>query len=155
MQSHLREGVDFKNRSEDFAGLAVQGPLARKLFEELFGATHTIPSHNQISEIGIGGESFFAARTGYTGEDGFEIFFPAARAAEVWNEILEQGRPHGIKPCGFGARDTLRLEMCYPLNGSDLSPQRTPLEAACQFSSICKSRRSSGATRWSNSAPRA
>lgn len=129
MQSHLGEGVDFANRSDDFAGLAVQGPLSRKVFEELFGAHHALPAHNEISEIKIEGDSFFAARTGYTGEDGFEIFFPAARAAEVWNEILETGRPHGIKPCGLGARDTLRLEMCYPLNGSDLSPERTPLEA--------------------------
>jgi aminomethyltransferase len=67
--------------------------------------------------------------TGYTGEDGFEIFCPAEFAPQLWNEILERGAELGIKPCGLGARDTLRLEMCYPLNGSDLSPARTPLEA--------------------------
>jgi len=129
MQAHAREGVEFENRSQQFAGLAIQGPHARKIFEAFFGENRSIPSHNEISEIKIDGASFFVARTGYTGEDGFEVFFPAADAARVWNEILEKGRPHGIKPCGLGARDTLRLEMCYPLNGSDLSPDHTPMEA--------------------------
>ena len=129
MQAHMREGVNFENRSDGFAGLAVQGPNARKVFEAFFGTNHSIPAHNEISEIKIDGWSFFVARTGYTGEDGFEMFFPAIQAVKVWNEILEKGQPHGIKPCGLGARDTLRLEMCYPLNGSDLSPERTPLEA--------------------------
>ena len=129
MQAHLREGVGFENRSDHYAGLAVQGPLARKVFEAFFGGKYSIPSHNEIMEIKVDGESFFVARTGYTGEDGFEMFFPAAHAVRVWNEILDKGAQHGIKPCGLGARDTLRLEMCYPLNGSDLSPERTPLEA--------------------------
>lgn len=129
MQAHLRGGVDFENRSQGFAGLAVQGPQARRVFEALFGGNRSIPAHNEISGIKNGGGSFFVARTGYTGEDGFEVFFPAGAAVRVWNEILEKGRDLGIKPCGLGARDTLRLEMCYPLNGSDLSPARTPLEA--------------------------
>jgi aminomethyltransferase len=73
------------------------------------------------------------ARTGYTGEDGVEVFFRAGDAAAFWNSILEKGKPLGIKPCGLGARDTLRLEMCYPLNGSDLSPERNPIEAGLGF----------------------
>ncbi len=129
MQAQPGKDVNFENRSDGFAGLAVQGPLARRIFEAFFGANRSIPAHNEISEIKIDGWSFFVARTGYTGEDGFEIFFPAMQAVKVWNEILEKGKPHGIKPCGLGARDTLRLEMCYPLNGSDLSPEHTPLEA--------------------------
>lgn len=129
MREHLREGVEFENRSPHYAGLAVQGPRARKIFEGLFGKNRLFPLRNEISEIETGGALFFVARTGYTGEEGFEIFFPASRAVEVWKEILEKGRPHGIKPCGLGSRDTLRLEMCYPLNGSDLSPDHTPLEA--------------------------
>ena len=129
MRAHLRDGVNFENRSEGFAGLAVRRPQARKIFEGLFGEKRSMPGHNEISEIKIDGACFFVARTGYTGEDGFEMFFPADQAVKVWNEILEKGKPHGIKPCGLGARDTLRLEMCYPLNGSDLSPERTPLEA--------------------------
>jgi len=73
------------------------------------------------------------ARTGYTGEDGIEVFFSATDAVRFWNAALEKGKPLGIKPCGLGARDTLRLEMCYPLNGSDLSPQRNPIEAGLGF----------------------
>ena len=69
------------------------------------------------------------ARTGYTGEDGFELFYPAAAGGIVWNRLLELGGVLGAKPCGLGARDTLRMEVCYPLNGADLSPDRTPLEA--------------------------
>jgi aminomethyltransferase len=73
------------------------------------------------------------ARTGYTGEDGVEVFFRAKDAAKFWNMVLEKGKQFGIKPCGLGARDTLRLEMCYPLNGSDLSPERNPIEAGLSF----------------------
>ena len=69
------------------------------------------------------------ARTGYTGEDGFELFYPAAAGGMIWNRLLELGEALGAKPCGLGARDTLRMEVCYPLNGADLSPDRTPLEA--------------------------
>ena len=73
------------------------------------------------------------ARTGYTGEDGVEVFFRATDAAKFWNLVLEKGKPFGVKPCGLGARDTLRLEMCYPLNGSDLSPEHNPIEAGLGF----------------------
>jgi aminomethyltransferase len=73
------------------------------------------------------------ARTGYTGEDGVEVFFAARDATKVWNDILSKGKELGIRPCGLGARDTLRLEMCYPLNGSDLSPDHNPIEAGLGF----------------------
>src|SRR5438132_14236886 len=73
------------------------------------------------------------ARTGYTGEDGVEVFFRKSDAIKFWNLVLEKGKDLGIKPCGLGARDTLRLEMCYPLNGSDLSPKRNPIEAGLGF----------------------
>jgi aminomethyltransferase len=69
------------------------------------------------------------ARTGYTGEDGFEILCDADDAVALWMEFLKQGAEFGVKPCGLGARDTLRLEMCYPLNGNDMNEGRTPLEA--------------------------
>jgi aminomethyltransferase len=133
MQANLWLDVEFENRSDDFAGLAVQGPNSRQIFDALFGAGATLPVHNGIAVIEHNGGTFYIARTGYTGEDGFELFFPASQAVAVWNEILEKGRSHGIKPCGLGARDTLRLEMCYPLNGSDLSPKHTPIEAGLSF----------------------
>src|SRR5205085_7872247 len=70
---------------------------------------------------------------GYTGEDGVEVFFRANDATKFWNLVLERGARFGAKPCGLGARDTLRLEMCYPLNGSDLSAERNPIEAGLGF----------------------
>ncbi|MGC3989941.1 MAG: glycine cleavage system aminomethyltransferase GcvT [Chthoniobacteraceae bacterium] len=129
MSRHLEDGVAFTNESGDHAGIAVQGPKSSQLFEAFFGGKYSRPSHNEILVIEIDGFKYFIARTGYTGEDGFEVFCPAERAVKSWNDILERGAQFGIKPCGLGSRDTLRLEMCYPLNGSDLSPARTPLEA--------------------------
>ena len=133
MQSHLIEGVKFENHSAGFAGLAIQGPKSIRLFELFFDDRHSKPARNEIKQIECDLMNFFIANTGYTGEDGFEIFFPAEHAVTVWNKILERGVELGIKPCGLGARDTLRLEMCYPLNGSDLSPEHTPIEAGLSF----------------------
>jgi aminomethyltransferase len=121
------EGVEFINRSAHYAGLALQGPKAPRLFDELFGISR--PGRNEAKQVTQNGVPFVIACTGYTGEEGYEFFFPATEAAAQWNRILEKGAEAGIKPCGLGARDTLRLEMCYPLNGSDLSPAHTPLEA--------------------------
>ena len=73
------------------------------------------------------------ARTGYTGEDGFEIIAPSEIIETLWNTILEIGKPYGIKPCGLGARDTLRTEMCYPLYGHELDGYTTPIEAGVGF----------------------
>ena len=120
MKARLREGVVFENRSADFAALAVQGPAAGEIFGALFG--RAMPAErNRVLEIG----EDFVVTTGYTGEKGFEWIMPSAEATESWRRVLEAG----AKPCGLGARDTLRLEMGYPLNGSDLSPDQTPLEA--------------------------
>ena len=129
MHSRLDDGVAFENASDAYAGVAVQGPKSAQLFDAFFGGTYSRPARNEILRIEIDGSDYFIARTGYTGEDGFEVFCAAERAVKSWNDILERGGQFGIKPCGLGARDTLRLEMCYPLNGSDLSPDTTPLEA--------------------------
>ena len=120
-------GVELTNRSAEYAGLALQGPLAPRLFDELFHTSR--PGRNEARQVTRDGVPFVIAGTGYTGEEGYELFFPAAHAVALWQRILEAGAAAGIKPCGLGARDTLRLEMCYPLNGSDLSPAHTPLEA--------------------------
>jgi aminomethyltransferase len=129
MESHRDEGVELKDCSRDYAGLAIQGPKSPRLFDLFFEPRHSRPARNEIKQIECDLMDFFIANTGYTGEDGFEIFFPAEHAEEVWKRILEKGAELGIKPCGLGARDTLRLEMCYPLNGSDLSADHTPFEA--------------------------
>jgi len=129
MQARLQGGIDFMDASDEHAGFAVQGPRSAQLFDAFFGGQHRQPARNEILRIDIDGEPYFIARTGYTGEDGFEVFCVAGRAVRAWRDILSRGAAFGIKPCGLGARDTLRLEMCYPLNGSDLSPETTPLEA--------------------------
>ena len=133
MQSHFGGDVVFENASASYAGLAVQGPKSAQLFDAFFGGQYSRPARNEILRIDIDDSTYFIARTGYTGEDGFEVFCAADRAVKSWNDILERGAQFGIKPCGLGARDTLRLEMCYPLNGSDLSPETTPLEAGLAF----------------------
>ena len=117
------------NRSADFGGVAIQGPGIAELFHALFGKDVDLPPRNAIIDPPFDGTKVSVARTGYTGEDGIEVFFRASDAVKFWNAALEKGKAFGIKPCGLGARDTLRLEMCYPLNGSDLSPERNPIEA--------------------------
>lgn len=124
---------ELTNRSADFGAVAIQGPRIADLFHALFGANADLPPRNSIADFSFDGTTVSVARTGYTGEDGIEVFFRSSDAAKFWNAALERGKPFGIKPCGLGARDTLRLEMCYPLNGSDLSPERNPIEAGLGF----------------------
>ncbi|MGB9473549.1 MAG: glycine cleavage system aminomethyltransferase GcvT [Candidatus Udaeobacter sp.] len=135
LQSHLpvSNAVQLTNRSADFGAVAIQGPRIAELFHALLGGNTGLPSRNSIVDFPFDGTTVSVARTGYTGEDGIEIFFRATDAVKLWNAALERGKPFGIKPCGLGARDTLRLEMCYPLNGSDLSPERNPIEAGLGF----------------------
>jgi aminomethyltransferase len=133
LQSHLVAAVDLQNRSADYGGLAIQGPRVVELLQSVVGKEAELPARNQIRDFDSGGMKLTIARTGYTGEDGVEVFFAAKDAAKVWNDILAKGKDLGIRPCGLGARDTLRLEMCYPLNGSDLSPEHNPIEAGLGF----------------------
>lgn len=121
------------NRSADFGAAAIQGPQTIALFNGVFGKGVELPPRNHIVDVPFNTTNVSVARTGYTGEDGIEVFFPASDAVKFWKAVLEHGKPLGIKPCGLGARDTLRLEMCYPLNGSDLSPERNPIEAGLGF----------------------
>lgn len=125
MEKHLEAGVNLRNESDAWAGIAIQGPDASETFAKLF-PNETLPPRNGISKT-AGGE--ILCRTGYTGEDGFEFFCPAAQGIEFFNAFINAG----ATPCGLGARDTLRLEMCYPLNGNDLSPERSPIEAGLGF----------------------
>ena len=136
LQNHLKEtaaSCNLTSRSLDFGAVAIQGPQTMALFHALFGEDIEPPPRNHIVNVPFNTTNVSVARTGYTGEDGIEVFFSANDAVKFWNATLERGKPLGIKPCGLGARDTLRLEMCYPLNGSDLSPERNPIEAGLGF----------------------
>jgi aminomethyltransferase len=123
LQQHAADGVTIDNRSDTMSALAVQGPESARVFREVFQCE--MPARNTFLAMEKCRGAVLAAGTGYTGETGFELFFANTLAGDVWAAVLKAG----AKPCGLGARDTLRLEMCYPLNGSDLSPDRTPLEA--------------------------
>jgi aminomethyltransferase len=146
LQDHLREkrspdrpggetaaSCNLTSRSADYGAVAIQGPRTVALFHALFGKDIEPPARNHIVDVPFDTTSVSVARTGYTGEDGIEVFFSAKDAVKFWSAVLELGKTFGIKPCGLGARDTLRLEMCYPLNGSDLSPERNPVEAGLGF----------------------
>jgi len=133
LKKHLGDNADLQNRSADYGGLAIQGPRIIELLQTIVGKESELPSRNQIKNFEYDGIRLSIARTGYTGEDGVEVFFTAKDAAKVWTDVLTKGRALDIRPCGLGARDTLRLEMCYPLNGSDLSPEHNPIEAGLGF----------------------
>ena len=128
-EAHFREHAgdlcEIHNRSEELALIAVQGPQARGLCAQLASdALLELPSF-AFGPATIAGQPVVAARTGYTGEDGFELFVPAEGARAVWNALAEAG----AVPCGLGARDTLRLEARLPLYGSDMNADTTPYEA--------------------------
>lgn len=125
IKKHLPAGVSLEDQSEIFGALAVQGPDAVTLWERL-ESRKPLPPKNGIVEYEGG---LILCRTGYTGEDGFELFSPANPIGD-WFDRLVSG---GAKPCGLGARDTLRLEKGFPLNGSDLDDKHTPLEAGLGF----------------------
>ena len=128
---HASTGVEVVLET-DLCLLAPQGPRSFELVGELFPeATSLEYMHGR--EMTYGSQRMVVSRSGYTGERGFELFVPETLADELWRELLRVGGPLGIEPCGLGARDTLRLEMGYPLHGNDISEERTPLEAGLSW----------------------
>lgn len=126
--------VRLRNRSTELAQIAFQGPATEEIFAPMVDADLKglgYYRHLQAWVHGIPG--VVVSRNGYTGEDGFEIYLPAPRAAELWRAILEAGHERGVAPIGLGARDTLRLEMTYALYGHELDLETTPLEAGLQW----------------------
>ena len=128
--------------SHNYAAVAVQGPRVKEFIEACIpGAsvsamrvnTVTGLKKNQIAGFHFEHGGVLVSRTGYTGEDGFEIVGSDEAIRRVWVGLLTAGRPFGIKPCGLGARDTLRTEVCYPLYGHELDEQTTPIEAGLGF----------------------
>ncbi|MBI5234171.1 MAG: glycine cleavage system aminomethyltransferase GcvT [Deltaproteobacteria bacterium] len=130
MAENAMEGVDV--RSPEVAILALQGPLSERILSPLCkGKIETLRRYCFI-ETSVMDVDVILSRTGYTGEDGFEIFFPREHAERIWNGILEKGSVLGINPAGLGARDTLRIEMGYPLYGHELDEETTPFEAGLE-----------------------
>ena len=125
--SHGPPEVDLVRR-DDLALIAVQGPRSPELVERHFPEAAPL-EYMHCGHSSWEGVPVVVARSGYTGERGYELFVPSTSAPDVWDTLLHDGGPLGAHPCGLGARDTLRLEMGYPLHGSDISEDRTPLEA--------------------------
>jgi len=131
LAEETRQDVVVEHRP-DLCTIAVQGPrspeLVGTLFPEADGLAYMHSRAGSFRDVIV-----VVARSGYTGERGYELFVPDSMAPPLWRELVERGEPLGLAPCGLGARDTLRLEMGYPLHGNDISPDRTPLEAGLSW----------------------
>jgi aminomethyltransferase len=121
--------VELEDASEDTALLALQGPAAREILRPLVDVNLDAVVYYRFETGAVAGVPATIAGTGYTGEDGFELYLPAQHAVRVWRALLEAGRGARLLPTGLGARDSLRLEMGYALYGSELDAEHTPLEA--------------------------
>jgi len=117
------------DRSDEGAILAIQGPMAESILQRLTGTPLQEIGYYHFVEGEVDGRDAMISRTGYTGEDGFELYVANEDAVPLWRRILEVGHDDGLVPAGLGARDSLRLEMGYGLYGNDLDDTRTPLEA--------------------------
>jgi aminomethyltransferase len=121
------DGVTVTNEHRAYAVLAVQGPHSTDVLAAL--KLPTEHEYMSFEPATLEGVELTVCRTGYTGEHGYELVVPAEQATAIWDALLAAGEPHGVRPCGLGARDTLRTEMGYPLHGQDLSPEITPVQA--------------------------
>lgn len=124
--------VTLENLSDGIGAIAVQGPRVAEFIDNCFpGATKL--KKNEVTTMIFEGKTVHVARTGYTGEDGFEVVAPAEAIEGVWTRVLAAGHPHCTQPAGLGARDTLRTEVCYPLYGHELDEETSPIEAGLEF----------------------
>lgn len=139
LQNTKEYNVKLQETSDNIAMFAVQGPNAQKTLQKIADTDLTKIERFKCGWTKLANVNCFLSRTGYTGEDGFEVFVwdtPLSKpenAVKVWNAILKNGEEHGIEPCGLGARDTLRLEAGMCLYGNDIDETTTPLEAGLGF----------------------
>jgi len=129
MKKHLFGDVKLENKSALYGQIALQGPKAEKIIAKIADAKN-IPQKNYtfIKESNVAGIQCILSRTGYTGEDGFEIYCAAENTPKMWDELLSAGKEFGLIPCGLGARDTLRMEAAMPLYGHEMNDEISPLE---------------------------
>ncbi|MEK4426160.1 glycine cleavage system aminomethyltransferase GcvT [Solibacillus sp. FSL K6-1523] len=134
MNEHLEGDVTITNASDEFAQIALQGPLSEEVLQTLTDTDLTTIKYFKFQDnVNVAGHSVIVSRSGYTGEDGFEIYGAPAAIVDLWNKILDAGKEQGVIAAGLGARDTLRFEACLPLYGQELSQDITPLEAGIGF----------------------
>jgi aminomethyltransferase len=128
-----REDVLLNDVTRETAMIAVQGPFALKLVQPLTSADLGAIKYYHGLQTDVAGQPAIVSRTGYTGEDGFELTVPAESAVAIWEQLLTAGKDHGVMAAGLGARDTLRLEAAMPLYGHELSEDVNPIEAGLGF----------------------
>jgi aminomethyltransferase len=128
MREHAK-GAEIVDLSGETGLVAIQGPRALEILQTLTPTHLAAIPYYWCAQGTVAGQAALLSRTGYTGEDGFEIYLPLDRVAGLWNALLETGVPQGLVPCGLGARDTLRLEAKMALYGNDIDDQHTVLEA--------------------------
>lgn len=135
LEEHVQGNVVLENISDRIAQLALQGPKAEEVLQKLAANKELseIKFFKFSSNVDLNGANALVSRTGYTGEDGFEIYCNQEDAVSLWTAILEAGKEEGVLPCGLGARDTLRFEATLPLYGQELSSDISPLEAGIGF----------------------
>ena len=130
MKSHISKNVAVENISSDYAQLALQGPKAQTILQKIVNKNlDEIEFYHFEDNVEVDETRTLISRTGYTGEDGFELYFTSNKAPEIWNLILETGKNDGIVPAGLGARDTLRFEAGLPLYGQEIDKNISPIEA--------------------------
>lgn len=130
IQSHASGfDVEIVDRSDDIGLIAIQGPRASEILARICATDLAAIGYYRFAQGEVAGVAALISRTGYTGEDGFELYIAAADTVPVWRALLEAGASDGLIPAGLGARDSLRLEMGYALYGNDLDEEHTPLEA--------------------------
>lgn len=133
IHQHLWDGLEIRDLSQEVAQFAVQGPLAESLLQNFTSFDLSILGYYKFAEIEMFGKPLMISRTGYTGEDGFELYFPVEYGEEVFHRLLKKGKEYGLLPCGLGARDTLRLEVCYWLYGNEIDESVNPIESGQKF----------------------
>lgn len=133
-KSNAIGNVVIENVSLDYAQLALQGPEAQTILQKLVKEDlNDIEFYHFKDNVDVGGIKVLVSRTGYTGEDGFELYFASADGPKMWDMLLETGKDNGLVPAGLGARDTLRFEASLPLYGQEIDKDITPLEAGLGF----------------------
>ncbi len=134
MTEHLLADTTIYDASDEMGQIAVQGPQAELVMSKISSQSQLPSKYYTFTEqMSVAGVTCLVSRTGYTGEDGFEIYCPSEDASVVWNALLKAGESEGIIPCGLGARDTLRLEASMPLYGHEMDETIDPLEAGLAF----------------------
>ncbi|QFF99422.1 glycine cleavage system aminomethyltransferase GcvT [Psychrobacillus glaciei] len=134
MKQNTIDDVELNNKSDEYGLLALQGPLAQNILQKLTSKNlDEIRFFRFADNIEVAEKTVLISRTGYTGEDGFEIYAANTDVSDLWSSILKAGKEDGLLPCGLGARDTLRFEACLPLYGQELSKDISPLEAGLGF----------------------